>query len=382
MAHDRRRRTNIAAKLAATAAVTGVALMSTPLVWGAAEAAPMVVPGFSPVSVTFVSTSEGWVLGTVPCGTKQCFKLLHTTNDWSSWSLAHLPTISPQTPDGLALQVRFADSRDGWIYNASPGEGPSATWSTHNGGQDWSVIKFPVKSTYPPGVEDIEASAGVAEAAVQVDDGVDIFSSPVSSDAWHLKGGPYPLGAGPIPGGELALQGTAGWFVENNRVAVSGARREPSGQWVAWTPPCSKAGGPVLLSASTTSRLDAVCTEGVWTGQKITVHLLVSTNAGASFASDRLLPFTTAEVAAATGPSTVAVGCTPPGAGPTTRLEMSFNGGASWQPVYSGARAGWLELGFTTVQQGLAIVQGTAQGTANVMLATRDGGRHWSPVKF
>jgi hypothetical protein len=170
-------------------------------------------------------------------------------------------------------------------------------------------------------VEDIEASAGVVDAAVQMGDGASIFSSPVSSDAWHLEGGPFASGAGPEPEGELALRGTSGWFIEDNRVAVSGARREASGLWEAWTPPCSGAGGPVLSSAVTSSDLDAVCTEGVWTGHVVTVRLLTSDNGGTSFGTDRSTPFTSVEVATASGPSTIAVGATPPTGGPAVGLR-------------------------------------------------------------
>ena len=343
---------------------------------------PATANGFSPVSATYVSRSEGWVLGTVPCGTKQCFKLLHTTDDGTSWSPALLPAIGPQSPGGRPLKVRFADSEDGWVFTTSPGNGPADAWSTHTGGQHWSAVNFPVKSASPLGVEDIEASAGVVDAAVQVGAEVDIFSSPISSDAWHLEGGPFALGAGPAPGGELALQGTSGWFVEDNRVAVSGARREASGLWAAWTPPCSGTGGPVLLSAVTNSKLDAVCTEGLWTGHVVTVHLLTSDNGGASFGTDRSTPFTSVQVAAASSPSTVAVGSTPPTGGPAAGLEMTFNGGASWHTVYGRVAQGWLEMAFTTVDRGVAIVQGTAQSTGNTMVSTTDGGEHWYQVKF
>jgi hypothetical protein len=49
--------------------------------------------------------------------------------------------------------------------------------------------------------------------------------------------------------------------------------------------------------------------------------------------------------------------------------------------VYSHAAEGWLELGFTTLNQGVAIVLATP-GHHNTMLFTVDGGRHWAPVSF
>jgi hypothetical protein len=61
---------------------------------------------------------------------------------------------------------------------------------------------------------------------------------------------------------------------------------------------------------------------------------------------------------------------------------MTFNGGASWQAVYGRVGQGWLEMRFTTVDQAEAIVQGTAQGTGNIMVSTTDRGKHWYQVKF
>ena len=209
-------------------------------------------------------------------------------------------------------------------------------------------------------------------------DEVEILSSPVGVSAWQRLGGPYELGAGPVPSGEIVLQGHAGWFVQNDRVVVSGGRHQPSGAWGSWRPPCSSAGGPVLVAAPTASQVDAVCTEGVWTGQRTSVDLLRSTNGGTSFSPSRVVPVAAADLTAATGTSTLAIGAQVNGTGSAdVTLEMTFDNGASWRSVYRNAGSGWLELGFTTPSQGVAIVLG-AQGHLNTMLFTRDGGRHWA----
>jgi hypothetical protein len=347
-----------------------------------AQTAGAVVPArFSPISVTYVSAWQGWALGTVPCGTGRCLSLLHTTDDGASWSSVPVPPSGRIGPDSAPLRARFADSEDGWIFSTLPGQSKAEAWSTHSGGRHWAAISFPVKSPYSA-VEDIEAAAGVVHAAVQVGDGVEIFSSPVSRDHWHRTGGPFELGAGPVPAGELALQGRSGWFVQIDRVVVSGARLGPSGAWAGWRPPCSSAGGPAILAAPTASRVDAVCTEGVWTGPKVTVDLLASTDGGATFGPGRPVPGMP-DLASAIGPSTVAVGASVTGTNSVgVSLEMSFDKGASWRSVYRHAGAGWLELGFTTSEQGVAIVLGAQDGDPNTMLFTTDGGRHWAPVSF
>jgi hypothetical protein len=125
-----------------------------------------------------------------------------------------------------------------------------------------------------------------------------------------------------------------------------------------------------------------VCTEGVWTGQKITVDLFSSTDGGARFGPSRSVPVAAADVAAAVGTATVAVGGTSSNANSAeVTLEASFDGGVTWQLVYHHSGGGWLELGFTSAEQGVAIVAGNGD-SANTMLASHDGGKAWAPVSF
>jgi len=334
--------------------------------------------GFSPQSVSYVSSAEGWVLGTVPCGARRCVRLLHTVNDGAIWSELPAPPIPSRGSDSPAPRVRFADDDDGWVFSTLPGVTTVGAWSTHDGGSRWSPIAFPVKSPYAAGVEDLEAAGGTVQAAVQVGANVDVFSSPVSHDAWRKTGGPFALGAGPVPSGELALQGRTGWFVQNNRVVVSGARLGRSGAWRAWMPPCLEA----ELSAPSTSDVDAVCTEGVWTGTKISVDFYTSTDGGARFGSARPVPASSADLTAAAGASTVAVATsTSTASSVTAELELSFDGGTAWTTAYRHAGGGWLDLEFTTSSQGVAILAGLGGGP-NTMLMSRDGGRAWSTVRF
>ena len=52
---------------------------------------------------------------------------------------------------------------------------------------------------------------------------------------------------------------------------------------------------------------------------------------------------------------------------------MTFNVGASWQTVYGRLTQGWLEMGFTIVDRGVAIVRGTAQSSGNIMMSKTAG---------
>ena len=339
---------------------------------------------FSPESLTYVSTSDGFVLGTVACGKRRCLQLWRTTNDGASWSAVPAPPAGALQPGAPPLRIRFADPKDGWVYSMLAGQQTPLGWVTHSGGTRWSPISFPVRATPSSqlGIEDLEAAGGVVDAAVAVDAHVEILSSPVGSNAWRRTGGAYAIGAGPIPSGQLVLQGRSGWFVQVDRVVIRGARATPSGRWVTWRPPCTGAGGPVTLTAPSPSELHAVCTEGVWTGTKISVDLLSSHDGGTTFGPSHRVPASQAGLAAAASTSTVAVGTTSIARSSSTAvLEMTFNGGASWTPVYRRAGGGWLELGFTTPTQGVAIVSG-ANEARSTMLRTTNGGRSWAPVRL
>ena len=57
--------------------------------------------GFRPMSVTFVSADQGWVLGSAPCSTGRCPVIAHTLDGGRTWST--IP--APQTPIGTTGQV-------------------------------------------------------------------------------------------------------------------------------------------------------------------------------------------------------------------------------------------------------------------------------------
>ena len=147
----RRLRWLAVATCSALAAVGALATSGPP-----ALASPLASVGtsFDPESVTFVSLSTGWALGTAPCapgGT--CLALRETTDAGRSWSSRPLPAslvgAADRTVDGapadlwggseFGLNVRFAGPADGWIYGglAVPGSVGPTLWSTHDGGLSW-----------------------------------------------------------------------------------------------------------------------------------------------------------------------------------------------------------------------------------------------------
>ena len=141
----------IAAALLTAGVTTGpVPVAAAGPVAGTGAAVGAAVPsGFSPESVTYVSPSEGWALGTIACGPNQCLRLLRTTNDGLSWSPVPVPPAGPEGPGSPPLKVRFANPDDGWIFSSLPGQAKVQAWSTHNGGRHWSALSFPVRALAP-----------------------------------------------------------------------------------------------------------------------------------------------------------------------------------------------------------------------------------------
>src|ERR1039458_1463469 len=197
------------------------------------------IAGFEAASVTFVSSQDGWVLGTVGGS----LALARTQDGGTTWtSVTPPPTTFLSLAGGSGVDgVRFADQQDGWAYG-------SQLWATHNGGTSWIQITLPGlnSSTGAVPIQGLEMAAGTVNAVYFGAGGFDIASSPTGSNAWVVSPTTIAYGAGPIPEAQLVIQGSAGWAVEDDRV-VSGGARLQSGAWSAWTAPCSTVNGPATI---------------------------------------------------------------------------------------------------------------------------------------
>ncbi|GAC1316073.1 MAG: hypothetical protein NVSMB16_13020 [Acidimicrobiales bacterium] len=325
--------------------------------------------GFHPQSVTFVSATDGWVLGSAPCATQTCpLALVRTRDGGRTWAAVTSPG------DGVST-VRFADATNGWAF------GPGLR-ATHDGGATWGDVALPGVS---PGaqVSSLEAGAGFVHAAV-VDVGgtgpeVRVETSPVGTDTWRIAAVRVPAGAGPVPHAQVVLHGDRGWLMVVNRTVAGGARLT-GGTWQSWSPPCVDAVGPGVLAAATDTDLVAACDTGAWGGTRRAEDAVVSHDGGDTFVrSPGAVPVTAANFIA-TGSSGHAVVSGPAADGGAVLVDTE-DGGATWTTVFRQAGGGsWLDLGFTTATQGVAIESVTSGGT--IMLLSHDGGHSWQPVTF
>ena len=109
--------------------------------WDPATAGPPGGPvpyGFRPVSMTFVSASEGWVLGIAPCTYKPCTSVARTTDGGAAWVGIPAPRfLLARWPGQRGLSyLRFADPLDGFAFG-------SQLWVTHDGSATWHHVPLP-----------------------------------------------------------------------------------------------------------------------------------------------------------------------------------------------------------------------------------------------
>jgi hypothetical protein len=353
---------------------------------------------FHPLSVTFVSAAQGWVLGTGGCGGRVCLELFETTDGGASWSARPLPARlvtagaliakygSTEPASGGLLGIRFADPRDGWIYG-DPAEGAATLWSTHDGGGVWHNARpgwIGGRST----IFDLEAAAGRVFLLGSNDAGrVTVAGADASGGSWRILATP-PLGnpaGGGTQGGALVLQGRSGWLVEgNDRGTTGSARLDASGRWVAWTPPCAAVGGTFAVpAAANPSSLVAVCVMGGFAsplpraappGARLgSAWLYVSGDGGDRFVAGPELNGLGGDVLATPAPGVVLLGA-------AQGLAESLDDGGRWSVV---SHRHFVYLGFTTPTQGVGIV-GSPTGATDTtgLVMSYDGGRHWKQVAF
>jgi hypothetical protein len=324
---------------------------------------------FRALSVTFVSSSQGWVLGSVTCPSGRCPALAHTVNAGHTWSLLPGPPTTVNTNPGSAGvshgvgSVRFANSHDGWAF------GPEL-WATHDGGHTWAQQS--VFGGHGGPVLTLETARGTAHAVLY--DGLTHFriaTTAVAADAWRVVHLALAVGAGPVPEVQIVLSGATGWVLQNDRTVVNGARLL-AGAWVSWRPACLSVVGPAQLAASDPLHLFAVCDVGLWS-TPAGEHVYRSTNGGISFARrGTTVPTYPAYGAAAATSSTIVVAGL---RGSSSVLEATFDGGFSWRRVLTLGSGNHRDLGFTTSTQGVLV-------DSNHLYITRDGGHTWSRIAF
>jgi hypothetical protein len=238
------------------AAATRSPAVAAPVAAASPAAAPAgrpVPPGFEPVSMTFVSASEGWVLGTASCAVQPCTAIVRTTTAGASWTGIPAPSVPVASIGQTGLSaglsyLRFANPLDGFAFG-------SQLWTTHDGGATWQRVWLPGR------IADLETSAGMVYAAVTApDSAVAIYRSPARADAWTpVTGLPAsvtdPVETPPIFVGRITLHGTAAWIILGGRLYGT----QTGVGWVQEPVSCAPGYTMDSTAASSTQQVTLLC---------------------------------------------------------------------------------------------------------------------------
>lgn len=325
-------------------------------------------PVIGPLSASFVTASEGWLLGItiLPCqgpvmGSR--IALRKTTDGGRHWSPLPAPATGWGVPDASSTagvsRIVFANPRDGWAF------GPGL-WATRDGGARWHRV-----ATHGAQVYSMASADGLVIAAFTVAGQPGgrfvIYTSPAAYDDWHPiagaagRGSPqvvigagtgYAIPQGPPSGGTLLggpADGAARWQ----------PRPLPCAAWpVAAASGAGLAIACSLIGAHPTPTREYLSTDGGWTWRRLTGLLLFD------------------------GAATLS---TPPGGpiiigGAYSGVLISWDGGRTWHGAPTVDRS-MIVGGGTGVTATMTDSQdGYAIAVMSQIWLTHDAGHTWTPV--
>jgi len=364
---------------------------------------PPVPPNFAVSSVTFVSLTEGWVLGQAgtpgQCGPPYafiCTSRAITFNGGTSWQGGHAPVAGlPKGASGVS-QIRALDGRNAWAF------GPQL-YATHDTGYTWTPV-----NTNGMRVIDLETvhhrafavwarCTGTGADFAANCTGFSLYSTPAGRDQWAPVPGATNLtmsqaaGLAPVPASaQLALTNTVGYLLAPNGDVYSGPITT-GGAWHLATAQGIPAGclpGRAQRDGVPSRAMLATTGTGI-------VELCAATGTGGvqvktlRYSADGGRTWQPAGTAPPAGIATSLSG-TPDGrvlVATTTGIDVSANtagsspSGLSWITVTGASVPGGFSfVGMTSDTQGVAI---PANKALHAVWFTYDGGKNWveSPVR-
>ena len=340
---------------------------------------PPAPSGFHPLSLSFVSATDGWVLGTGAC-VMYCVWIYHTTNGGATWSrIGAPPAYFPSTGCyQLALpcvdSVRFSTPERGYAFGANWGD----VYLTSNGGTTWSRAP----------INDVTALALAGDHALRLQAANGGCTSGECQLKRSINGGAIWSSAGqPM----LTPEGLGGnVFLQSDGYAYAVGFGNPAGggpetaefyrssnfgaAWTLENDPCSNGspGRPITVGVDAAAEgvvaIECLAEEG---GPQLG-FILVSVDGGAHFGPPHAAPPSFAVFAV--GSATVLAEGTPAG------LSVSHNGGLTWAATYAcpsvnQAENGVWFVGFETAKVAHLICD-------NAVARSTDGGLTWATYRF
>jgi photosystem II stability/assembly factor-like uncharacterized protein len=370
-----------------------------PSATGAAQStspSSVALPGFRVLSMSFVSDSNGFALGTVSCGTGRCDALLTSTDGGASWSQLAPPTTAAPAQEQQAgpavscpsgrpcvAQVRFATQKIGYAYD------PSLLVTT-DGGVSWQLQSAPAVSS-------LEAADGsVARVATPAESAADtgcsgaasqVSAAPAGGTAWQAL--PAPAVAQICPpvlyrqGQRLVLVGygnPAGGVLATAQIARSG---DGGKTWATGPDSCGGTDGYAsAVALAPPDVLVLLCQHQMplSTGGYAPAWVRVSVDGGASFGPDEQVPSLLAapsgtimhyQLAAASSGRLLVTETGSAG----SRALLTENGGQNWASSLSMPAGSVVLVGYQD-----PLTARIAEG--NQVWTTHDGGSTWADNQF
>jgi hypothetical protein len=361
-----------------TAPVTTTAPSSS---HGASGASTSAVPGIGPVpkgfqaaDLTFVSTEDGWALGSGQCfknPSQSCTALLRTSNGGKDWMSVMNPPAEVGTCDLCIAHIRFANDKIGYAY------GRNVLFMTTDAGTHW----IPQKG----GADALET---LSDNVIRVTDGggcppgcsYQVRTAAVGSEQWQAARLP-----GTVSGNSVLLNrtGHAAYLLIQQHPAGGAGMQQPtlltsSDNGRTWAnpghTPCPQDSGRSgeidgsLMTTAEDGSLSLVCTARG--GPPSAQFTVTSTNGGTTFRPGSRGAFgDMAEALGAASSSVLVVSA--------DDMYRSTDGGQSWHPLGAAGpgKASW--IGFESATVGRAI-----SANYRTIWTTTDAGATWSNHTF
>lgn len=340
--------------------------------------------GFQPAAASFVSSSQGWVLGS-DGRCDSCAQLRATSDGGARWAVLPAPPAPlgyyAQQP-GAVTDVVFANSSDGFLF------GPGLL-ATDDGGRSW------VRQPLPP-VLTVRTGGGYVYALTQQGQAgpVALWRSALGVTHWRRL--PLPADAAPLPGSyqgvRMSVEGATLVLLQvgftgpevsaglAGRLWVSG---DAGAQWQARPVPCALGDGGAAAVAMALGHPGAWvvdCFDNMQSSQEQDTqhHLYGTVNAGRTWIR---LPDPTrhnAPVLLADNGAGHAFLATQ---GVADALVGTTDGGRNWGLVLrsGGSFSGWADLGFVSASVGFVV--GPTHYVPEHLYRTQDSGRTWQVVR-